>query len=147
MSEKGISRIGMVAYIRYKGGIKGDDSLVDDRSTGEPLAVRLGAGRIPKGIEDAVMEMEVGEQRVVEVPSELGYGVYIEKDAQWYPRPMLDHGYDLHVGGALVRTNPESHAQRPAFVIEETKDEVKLDFNHPFAGKDLEYWVELVDLK
>lgn len=147
METKALSRIGKVAYIRYKGGIKGDDTLVDDRSTGDPLAVRLGTGRIPKGVEEAVCEMEVGEQRTVVVPSELGYGVYVERDAQWYPRAMLDHGYDLHVGGALVWTHPESHAQRPAFVTEETADTVKLDFNHPFAGKDLEYWVELVDLR
>ena len=46
------SRIGKTALIRYKGGIQGERA-VDDRSTGEPLALRIGAGRVVKGIDDA----------------------------------------------------------------------------------------------
>ena len=138
-------RRGRIALIRYKGGARGVD-LVDDRSTGEPLRVILGAGKIPKGIEDALFSMEVGETRTIEVPSELGYGYYNEREVQWYPRSILERGYDLKVGSVMVWTHPEDHRQRPARVIEATKDNVKLDMNHPFAGKDLVYTVTLVDL-
>ncbi|MGV8084222.1 MAG: peptidylprolyl isomerase [Coriobacteriia bacterium] len=143
---KNQDRMGKIACIRYKGGAK-DDDLVDDRSTGEPLAVVLGEHRVPKGIEDALFEMEIGEQRQVEIPSELGYGAYNSKEVQWYPRTLVDNGYLLKKGSVLVWTNPEDGRQRPARVIEATEDTVRIDLNHPFAGKDLEYWVELVDLK
>lgn len=139
-------RLGRIAYIRYRGGAQGEPDLVDDRSAGEPLAVVLGDHRIPRGIEDALFDMEVGERRELVVPSELAYGVYDEKAAQWYLRTAIEDGYSLKKGSILVWTNPEDQSRRPARVTDATKDGVKIDMNHPFAGKTLEYWVELVDL-
>lgn len=147
MDDKARERLGMTAFIRYKGGIKGDDALIDDRSEGEPLAVKLGAHMIPQGVENAILEMEVGEQRTLDIPSELGYGVYVDKDAQWYPRSLIPRGYDMKLGDILTWTNPANQIRRLVRVTEATQDAVKIDFNHPFAGKELEYWVELVDLK
>ena len=144
-------RIGRMARILYRGGAVGDDgeldeSLIDDHSTGEPLAVRLGTSAIPKGIEQVVMEMEPGEEREVTVPSELAYGVYNPKEVQWYTRVMIPHGNELHVGSVLVYTRPADGTRLPARVIDETDDGLKIDLNHPFAGKDLKYWIKLVDL-
>lgn len=140
------NKCGSVVFIHYKGGVKGEEPL-DDRSTGEPLAVMLGTLQLPKGLEDALCDMAVGEQRTVTVPSELGYGSYREKLASWYPKSMVDDGYTLQVGDVMFWTNPEDHRKMPAWVTEMTDDNVKIDFNHPFAGKTLEYWVELVDVK
>ena len=106
----------------------------------------IGDHRIPKGIEDALFDMKIGEKRNLVIPSELGYGVYDDKAAQWYLRTALEDGYSLERGSILVWTNPENQSQRPARVTDVTKDGVKIDMNHPFAGKTLEYWVELVDL-
>lgn len=141
------SMIGKVAYIYYKGGAKGDSTLVDDHSSGEPFPVVLGANRIPVGLENAILDMKVGESRTVTIPSELGYSKYLEEEAQWFPRLKIDHGKDLHTGSFLIWTDPECSAKRAVRVTDETEDYIKIDFNHPFAGKDLEYWVELVDLK
>lgn len=145
-------RVGKTAYILYRGGAAGpdgelDESLVDDRSTGDPLAVRLGANAIPRGIEQAVYEMEPGEEREVTVPSELGYGVYNPKEVQWYTRVMIPRGDELHVGSVLVYTRPGDGFKLPARVVDETADGIKIDLNHPFAGKELKYWIKLVDLK
>ena len=52
-------RLGKIAYIRYRGGAQNEPDLIDDRSTGEPLAVVIGEHRIPKGIEEALCDMEV----------------------------------------------------------------------------------------
>ena len=147
MDEKVKDRMGRVAYIRYKGGVPGDDELFEDHSTGNPVPVTLGAHRVPKGIENALFDMEVGEQRVIQIPSELVFGVYIEKDAQWYPRTLIPHGYEMKVGEFLPYTDPQNGLKKLVRVIAATEDGVKIDFNHPFAGKDLEYWIELVDLK
>ena len=50
-------------------------------------------------------------------------------------------------GDFLPYTDPQNGLKKLVRVIDATEDGVKIDFNHPFAGKDLEYWVELVDLK
>ena len=144
MAEK--ANLGSVVYLHYRGGLKGEEP-VDDRSTGEPLAVMIGDMKLSRGIEQAVMDMEVGEERTIEVPAELGYGEYQEALAQWYPKSMLDGGYSLEVGDVMFYTNPNDGSRQPAFVTEVTPDNARLDFNHPFAGKTLEYWVRLEDVR
>lgn len=138
--------LGSRVSILYKGGLKGEEP-VDDRSSGEPLTVLVGDMKLPRGIENALMEMKVGEERDLEIPCELGYGQYQDALAQWYPRSMLDRGYQLKVGDVMFHRNPEDGHKQPAFVTETTIDNVKIDFNHPFAGKTLSYWVKLVDVK
>lgn len=139
-------RIGKLASIRYKGGIKGEDP-VDDRSIGDPLTVMLGDMSLPRGIEEELYEMEVGEQRTIDIPYEKGYGEYQEKLANWYPRMMIKDGYNISIGDTMFWTNQADGRRMPVWVTEMTEDAVRLDFNHPFAGKTLTYWIELVGLK
>ena len=60
---------------------------------------------------------------------------------------MVEGGYGLSVDDVMFWTNPDDGRRMPVWVTEMTQDAVKLDFNHPFAGKTLTYWIELVDLK
>lgn len=138
-------RIGKTAYIRYKGGALGEEIL--DEHMDEPLAVKIGNMEIPPGIEEAIVEMEIGEQRELEIPCEKGYGQYQAQHAEWYPKNMVTDGYNLKVGEVIFWTKPDDGTRMPVWVTEETEDNIKLDFNHPFAGKTLSYWVELVDVK
>ena len=115
------NKAGRTAYLRYKGGVLGEEPL-DDRSTGDPLAIVIGTMQLPRGVEE-------------------------DKLASWHLKGMVEHGYDLKAGDVVFWTNPDDGRRMPAWVTEETADMVKLDFNHPFAGKTLAYWVELVDLR
>ena len=54
------NKAGRTAYLRYKGGVLGEEPL-DDRSAGDPLAVVIGTMQLPRGVEEAVVGMEVGE--------------------------------------------------------------------------------------
>lgn len=146
MAARDVDRVGRVASIRYVGGVAGEEPL-DNHAEGEPLRVILGERRVPKGIEDALYEMEVGEIRTIEIPCELGYGLRDESRVQWYPRTMVDNGYKAHVGDVLRWSNPHDMSYAPVWVTAETEDTIQLDFNHPFAGKTLSYRVELVDLR
>ena len=83
-------RLGRTAYIRYRGCVRGDRPC-DDRSDGEPLAVRIGGHRVPKGVERALLMLEVGESCTLVIPPEEGYGAADPKLVQWYPRSVLDH--------------------------------------------------------
>lgn len=141
-----IASMGSVVSIRYQGGVKGEEP-VDDRGTGEPLVVMVGDMKLPRGIEQALVGMEEGESKTVEVPPELGYGSYQEELAQWYPKTMIDDGYSLKKGDVVFWNNRQVGIKQPAFVTEETADTVRIDFNHPFAGKTLEYRIELVEVR
>lgn len=139
------NRNGKLAYIRYKGGILGERP-VDDRMD-EPLAVRIGAGRVVKGIDDALQVLEVGESVTLVIPPEEGYGDANPKLVNWYPRSMIPHGYEIKKDTMIMWESADGLAKRPVMVVDATKDAVKIDMNHPYAGRTLEYWVELVDLK
>lgn len=138
--------IGHRAYILYKGGVKGEP-ITDDHSTGEPLMFILGDLRVPKGIEEIVATMKVGEERTEDIPPELAYGEHQEKFVQRYTRAILPKGYELKVGDMFFWHNEKTAMDQPVWVREETQDTVTLDFNHPYAGKTLTYWIKLVDFR
>lgn len=139
------NRVGRVAYIRYEGGILGERHV--DKHLDEPLAVRIGAGRVVKGIDDALRTMKVGESATLIIPPEEGYGDADPKQIKWYPRSIIPHGYEIKKDTMIMWESADGLAKRPAMVVDATEDTVKIDMNHPYAGKTLEYWVELVDLQ
>ena len=139
------NRVGKVAYIRYEGGILGERHV--DKHLDEPLAVRIGAGRVVKGIDDALRTMEVGESATLIIPPEEGYGDADPKQIKWYPRSIIPHGYEIKKDTMIMWESADGLAKRPAMVVDATEDTVRIDMNHPYAGKTLEYWVELVDLQ
>lgn len=137
--------LGKIALVRWKGGALGEE-IVDDCSTGAPEYIALGAGQIPRGIEEAIYDMEIGEQRDVVVPAEKAYGEHDPEGVVKYLRSFLADGFDLHVGDFVAWEHPVSHQMVPVRVVEENDYEVVIDFNHPLAGKELAYWLELVDV-
>lgn len=135
-------RFGEVVYIRYRGGVAGE-SPVDVRDEGEPLKLMLGAGHVIPGIEDALCDMHPGDEATLVIPPEEAYGRYQEDAVQVFPRSMFSFGAELEVGDVFQWTNPASGQPIPVRVIDAAKDVVTVDFNHPFAGKTLEYWVKM----
>jgi FKBP-type peptidyl-prolyl cis-trans isomerase 2 len=102
---------------------------------------------VPPGIDEALYEMEIGEQRKVLIPPERGYGFHDPQGVRVYPRSMIPGGDELELGSVISWANPVNGAALPVRVIEVVPDYVKLDFNHPLAGKTLEYWLELVGIE
>ena len=105
----------------------------------------MGAGEVPRGIEEALYDMEIGEQRDVVVPCAKAYG---EHDPEGvvravYLRSFLAEGATLHVGDLVAWEHPVSHQVVPVKVVGETEDTLTVDFNHLLAGKDLAYRLEL----
>lgn len=138
--------LGKVVSIQYSGGIKGEP-VVDETKGDDLLTVMIGDMKLPRGIEQALEGMEQGERKTVEIPPDLGYGPYQDNLAQWYPKIMLKNGYDLEKGDLLFWKNPQDGSRSPAWVTDTTADQVRIDFNHPFAGKTLEYEIKLVDVR
>lgn len=136
------SKFGTCLYIRYKGGVDGEEP-TDDCSCGEPFKIVLGAGQVCPGIEDALCDMEVGEEKVVVIPSDQAYGRYQPEGVQTYPRIMFPFGAELEAGDVFTWTNPASGMPIPVRVLEAYETAVKVDFNHPWADKTLRYWLKV----
>lgn len=113
----------------------------DDRDY-EPLTVELGEGRVIEGLEDALLEMDEGDTRVVEISPEKGYG---ERD----PERVVEYDTD-ELREMLQGTDPAEgmHLQTeqglPGEIVHVDPDTVRVDFNHELAGEHLEFEVEVV---
>lgn len=121
-----------------------DKGTVLDQSTGQsPLAFLEGADQIIPGLEKVIKEMQVGEQKKVHVPYQDGYGAYdqnlifkVEKDK--FPAAEIQLG-DMFTMG------PDEESSRIVTVVEINGNEVVLDGNHPMAGKDLYFDINIVE--
>lgn len=127
----------------YYEGRMSDGTVFDSRKEGDPLEVLLGSKKVPRGLENALFEMKVGEERVVHITPEEGYGSY-EPDAVFKIATRdIENGEDLPVGEYIHWYGKN---KKPAFarVTEKHDDYIVLDLNHPLADKEFDYWVKLV---
>lgn len=134
-------RVGALYTIRYKGGVAGEEPLEDHSD--DPLKVSLGLGQLPEGIEEALCYMEPGDEKVVTVTPDKGFGDYVESNVETYPRVMFEFGDKLSVGDVVMWDNRKMGTTVPVRVIDANETAVRLDFNHPLAGKTLEYWLRV----
>lgn len=118
--------------------------VLDTSRGGEPMPCLEGAGQIIEGLEEALRQMSAGEKRHVVVPPERGYGRREAELVQKVPKARLPVA-GLKVGEQF-QTGPDRQAPVVTVVAIEG-DEVLLDANHPLAGQDLHFEVELVAVR
>lgn len=121
------------------------DGKVADTSAGRgPLEYTHGAGQIIPGLEEELLGMNVGDKKTVQVKAEKAYGPVLEEAIRRVPKEAIGSADQLKVGDMVGASN-EGHTFR-AVVKEITDKEVVLDFNHPLAGKDLTFEVEIKEI-
>lgn len=123
------------------------DGVVTDSSEGrEPLEFVHGAGNIIPGLEREIAGMAVGDSKDVMIAAAEGYGERDEEAFMDVPREQFPNEIPMKVGTELQVQN---QAGQPMFArIEKVEDQnVRLNFNHPLAGKDLHFNIKVVDLR
>jgi FKBP-type peptidyl-prolyl cis-trans isomerase SlyD len=118
--------------------------MLDTSRGGEPMSFVEGSGQIIDGLEEALLPMAAGEKRRVVVPPERGYGRREAELVQKVPRAGLPVE-DLKVGDQF-QTGPDRQAPVVTVVAVEG-EEVLLDANHPLAGQELHFEVELLAVR
>lgn len=112
---------------------------------GESLTVLAGKGEIIPGLEKQMMGMKVGESKTIEVPASEAYGEKDESLIQKAPREYFQ-GVDLQKGMPLQAQTPEGQIIN-MIVVDFDENEVTVDMNHPLAGKDLVFDIEIVNIR
>lgn len=126
----------------YKGSFA--DGEVFDDCAGEPHTIIYGRHQVMEALENALADMEINEERTLELSPDQAYGEYNEQAVQHFPAYMVPNGENLPVGQTIAWKTPRSAEPIPAKVVSIINQEVTLDFNHPLAGKDIVYWIKRV---
>lgn len=137
-------KTGDTVAIHYTGTLL-DGTTFDSSDGREPLQFEVGSGQIIPGLDVALPGMEVGEKKVVKIACVDAYGPLNPEMRQAVPREGIPADIPLEVGTQLQMQTPDGQAM-PVMVIEVDEATVTLDANHPLAGKDLQFDIELVKI-
>ncbi len=131
--------------VHYTGKLK--DGQVFDTSEGkDPIEFTLGKGQLIPGFEKGLLDMKVNEKKTVTIPKEEAYGEPREDLVQEVEKSQLPDEIKPEVGMGLVSRTPDGREMN--LVVAEVKDEtIVVDGNHPLAGKDLVFDLEVVEIK
>jgi peptidylprolyl isomerase len=133
---------GDTVKVHYTGRLIDGTEFDSSRGT-EPLEVTLGGGQTIPGFEQALVGMAPGEQKTITIPCDSAYGERNEQMIQTVPRGVVPDDIQLEVGLMLSAQGPEGEAL--SFQVAEFNDEtLTLDANHPLAGQDLVFELEMV---
>ena len=138
------AKLGDTVRVHYTGKLD-DGSVFDTSLDREPLEFTIGDGQIIPGFENAVVGMEPGEKKTVRIPAEEGFGPYYEEMIIEIGRDQMPPDLQPEIGQKLEVRQADGQVLIVK-VIEITDTTVKLDANHPLAGKDLTFEIELVEI-
>lgn len=128
--------------IHYHGKLTTGETF--DSSEGkDPLEFEVGSGMVIKGFDEGVTGMQVGDKKTIHIPAEEAYGIKNADMIIEMPKDKFPEDMQIEVGAPLVLS--DQSGQQFQVVVTDIKDEsITLDANHPLAGKDLVFDLELV---
>lgn len=132
--------------VHYTGKLA--DGQVFDSSVerGEPIEFTMGQGQLIPGFEKGLIDMKVNEKKTVNIAKEEAYGEPREELIQEVQKSQLPEEIKPEVGMGLVSKSPDG--QEMNLVVKDVKeDTIVVDGNHPLAGKDLVFDLEVVEIK
>jgi len=135
---------GDTVRVHYTGRLE-DGTVFDSSLEREPMELILGAGEVIPGFEQAVVGMSPGESKTFTVPAEQAFGPYREELVYEINRSLVPPDLHLEVGQQLALRQPQGPSIRVT-VTEISESTVTLDANHPLAGEDLTFDVQLVEI-
>ena len=138
------AQAGDTVRVHYTGKL--DDGTVFDSSAGsDPIEFVIGDHQVIPGFEDGVTGMAIGETKTITIPFDQAYGAYDDELVLDVPRDQFPDHITPEVGEALQLQQPDGNVI--TVIISEVSDEsVTLDANHPLAGEDLTFDLELAEI-
>lgn len=135
---------GDTVKVHYHGKLT-DGTTFDSSEGREPLEFTIGSGQVIKGFDEGVKGLAIGEKRTINIPVEEAYGPKQDDLLIEFPKDQFPEGMEPAVGMALNMRNEQGQAF-PVTIAEIKESSVVLDGNHPLAGKELVFDLELVEI-
>ncbi|MCK9238087.1 MAG: FKBP-type peptidyl-prolyl cis-trans isomerase [Thiopseudomonas sp.] len=142
MSEQ---RIGQQSTVTLHFALKLENGdVVDSNFDKEPATFTVGDGNLLPGYEQALFGFKAGDKRSVVIPPERGFGRPNEQNVQVMPRKNFTE-LELEYG-VMVIFRDAAGGEMPGVVKAFDDKEVTVDFNHPLAGRDITFEVEIIEV-
>jgi FKBP-type peptidyl-prolyl cis-trans isomerase SlpA len=122
-----------------------DGSPIDSNFGGEPVTFVVGDGNLLPGFEEALFGLQAGDEKSFVIPPEKGFGAHNPSNVQEFPRDEFPEDVELTEGLVLSFADAQQN-ELPGMVQEFDDDTVTVDFNHPLAGRDIEFNVRIIDV-
>ena len=131
--------------IEYIGTL--DDGTIFDQSVDndEPLTFEVGAKQVIKGFDNAVMGMNLGEEKKFRIEPSEAYGEYYPDLIHQVSRSKLPEEQEPKVGMVVVFLSNDNQRSE-AIITEVTEDSITIDMNHPLAGRVLNFTIKIKDI-
>ncbi len=135
---------GDTVKVEYTGTF--DDGTIFDslKEYGEPMEFVVGSGQLIEGFNDAVVGMQLGEEKEIRLQPEDAYGNPREAMRKKIPRDAIPE--EELAPGMQLGMQLESGEVMPAWIIAVTEENVTIDLNHPLAGKTLNFKIKLIEI-
>lgn len=135
---------GDTVKIHYTGKLE-DGTIFDTSAKRDPLQFKIGAGQVISGFEQAVVGMNPSESKTVKVPADKAYGPHREEMVLVVDRNKIPKNLKLELGQELQI--PQEDGQKTIVAVTNiSESSVTLDANHPLAGKDLTFDIQLIEI-
>ena len=135
---------GHFVKVHYTGKLANGETF--DSSEGcHPLEIEIGAGKLIKGFEEALMGMAVSDKKSFTLPPEEAYGERDDTLEKVFERANLPKEFSPEVG-EIVALKTEDNRQVPAKVKRVDDQQIAVDLNHPLAGETLSFDIEVVEI-
>ena len=123
-----------------------DGSPVDGTEDGEPMTFTIGDGAMIEAFENVILGLTVGDKQQVSLDPREAFGFPDDENKHWMDKSEFKLDIELQPGLMIEFSTPEGE-QIPGILLEITADKVLVDFNHPLAGHEIIFSVEVVSIK
>ncbi|HXK00179.1 MAG TPA: peptidylprolyl isomerase [Gelidibacter sp.] len=131
--------------VHYTGKLT-NGQIFDSSLEREPLEVTLGEGQLIPGFENALIDMKLNDKKTIEIAKEEAYGDILDELFHQVPKDQLPQDIAPEVGMGLASQAPDG-TEHQFRVVEVQDDYIVVDGNHPLAGQNLVFELEVVEIK
>lgn len=140
------AKAGDTVKVHYQGRLKDGTVFDDSVARDEPLVFTIGTGNLIPGFDKAVVGMQPGEEKKVEIPPQEGYGPHLPNLVVSVAKKEFPADLKPVIGQQLQITQDDDKST-VVTVTEITDERVTLDANHPLAGKELHFDIKLIEIQ
>jgi peptidylprolyl isomerase len=131
--------------VHYVGTLNDGNEFDNSYKRGSTLDFQVGAGQMIKGFDNALVEMTVGDKKTINIKPEDAYGDRKEEAIMSVSKENFPPDF-VAVEGEMVQGRTEGGQPINALIIEVQDNDIILDMNHPLAGEELNFEIELVEI-